>query len=383
MVARRARAREAAALQSALEVLVGELRIGAHPVSAFEVAAGEVDGPVAAILSAVAARARLGADVAAGLRSSAASSRLAGHWQRLALFWRLAQAHGLAIATLMRAAHRDIVERERFPHVSMREWRVPAPQPPCWRDCPCSESVSANSSGRTRWDSCSPAGSAGGYSWPVSCSPVADCCGRMPSRDGRRHDFRLSVGGRTAGCRCAVARSPTRGRSTVPPHLRCRRATLMRSLSHPLSTCSLPASHRVWRCHQRLLRPRRRLRSGSARCSAEPPTCWLSARIRLRHGRIRSWPLDDHGEALLRLARRSATSGAALAHGVADLADQSRHAAASAADARAQRASVLIAGPSGCAICPPSCASASSRSSRAWQATCCGRVWHDPTRTVR
>jgi tight adherence protein B len=111
---RRARAVEASALQSALDVLVGELRIGAHPVSAFEVAAGEVHGPVAGSMRAVAARARLGADVAAGLRSFAESSLLPGHWERLALFWRLAQTHGLAIATLMRAAHRDIVERERF-----------------------------------------------------------------------------------------------------------------------------------------------------------------------------------------------------------------------------------------------------------------------------
>jgi len=63
-------------------------------------------------------------------------------------------------------------------------------------------------------------------------------------------------------------------------------------------------------------------------------------------------PLDDHGEALLRLARRSATSGAALAQGVSELADQSRHAAASAADARAQRASVLIAGPLGLCYLP-------------------------------
>src|SRR5262249_10786015 len=104
----------ASALQGALEVLVSELRVGAHPVAAFEVAAREVDGAVAGSLRAVAARARLGADVAAGLRSFAASSRLPGHWERLALFWRLAQAHGLAIATLMRAAQRDIVEREQF-----------------------------------------------------------------------------------------------------------------------------------------------------------------------------------------------------------------------------------------------------------------------------
>jgi tight adherence protein B len=112
--ARRAGAAEASAMESALDVLVGELRVGAHPVSAFEVAAGEVEGPVAGSLRAVAARARLGADVAAGLMAFAESSRLPGHWERLALFWRLAQAHGLAIATLMRAAHRDIVERERF-----------------------------------------------------------------------------------------------------------------------------------------------------------------------------------------------------------------------------------------------------------------------------
>jgi tight adherence protein B len=113
-LARRAHASEAAALQSALDVLISELRVGAHPVAAFEVAAREVDGPVAASLRGVAARARLGADVTAGLRSFAASSRLSAHWERLALFWGLAQTHGLAIATLMRAAHRDVVEREHF-----------------------------------------------------------------------------------------------------------------------------------------------------------------------------------------------------------------------------------------------------------------------------
>ena len=63
-------------------------------------------------------------------------------------------------------------------------------------------------------------------------------------------------------------------------------------------------------------------------------------------------PLDDQGEALLRLARRSAASGTALAHGVADLAEQSRQRAAAAADAKAQRASVLIAGPLGLCYLP-------------------------------
>ena len=63
-------------------------------------------------------------------------------------------------------------------------------------------------------------------------------------------------------------------------------------------------------------------------------------------------PLDNHGEALLRLARRSAASGTALAQGVTELADQSRHDAAEAARAAAERASVLIAGPLGLCYLP-------------------------------
>ncbi|OBG15743.1 hypothetical protein A5765_08300 [Mycolicibacterium celeriflavum] len=110
----RQRTAEAAALEGALDVLVGELRIGAHPVAAFDAAAAEVDGVVALSLRTVAARARMGADVAAGLRSVAGLSALGAHWQRLAVCWQLAQSHGLAIAALMHTAHRDIVARERF-----------------------------------------------------------------------------------------------------------------------------------------------------------------------------------------------------------------------------------------------------------------------------
>ena len=75
---------------------------------------------------------------------------------------------------------------------------------------------------------------------------------------------------------------------------------------------------------------------------ADPAAAWSNPAL----------PLDNHAEALLRLARRSAASGAALAQGVADLADQSRHDAAAAADARAERASVLIAGPLGLCYLP-------------------------------
>ncbi|MED5814223.1 type II secretion system F family protein [Mycolicibacterium sp. 050232] len=63
-------------------------------------------------------------------------------------------------------------------------------------------------------------------------------------------------------------------------------------------------------------------------------------------------PPDKNAEALLRLARRSAASGSALADGVAELAAQTRHEAATSADAVAERASVLVAGPLGLCFLP-------------------------------
>jgi tight adherence protein B len=102
------------ALETALEILVGELRAGAHPVAAFRVAATESEGTVATSFRAVAARALLGADVAEGLRGVGTSAARPAQWERLAICWELAQSHGLAIATLMRAAQLDIVERTRF-----------------------------------------------------------------------------------------------------------------------------------------------------------------------------------------------------------------------------------------------------------------------------
>jgi len=108
------RAEESAAMQGALAILVGELRVGAHPVTAVEAAAAEATGTVATSLRMVAARARLGADVAEGLRDVALESTLPAHWERLAACWNLALSQGISIAALMHAAHRDIVERSRF-----------------------------------------------------------------------------------------------------------------------------------------------------------------------------------------------------------------------------------------------------------------------------
>jgi tight adherence protein B len=105
---------ESRELETAIDILVGELRVGAHPAQAFAVAADETAGPVSDSCRAVAARARLGADVSAGLRNVAEVSALPAQWDRLAVCWQLAADHGLAMSTLMRAAQRDIAERQRF-----------------------------------------------------------------------------------------------------------------------------------------------------------------------------------------------------------------------------------------------------------------------------
>lgn len=105
---------EGQALAAALDVLVGELQVGAHPVRAIEIAAGESVGTVAEALRRVASRARLGADVGAGLRVVAAGSAVPAYWNRVSVCWSLAAEHGLAISSVMRAAQRDIVDRQRF-----------------------------------------------------------------------------------------------------------------------------------------------------------------------------------------------------------------------------------------------------------------------------
>jgi tight adherence protein B len=105
---------ESRELETAIDVLVGELRVGAHPAAAFAVAAQETTGPVAGACRSVAARARLGANVAAGLRGIGETSVLQAHWERLAVCWQLAADHGLAMSALMHAAQRDIAERQRF-----------------------------------------------------------------------------------------------------------------------------------------------------------------------------------------------------------------------------------------------------------------------------
>lgn len=78
------------------------------------------------------------------------------------------------------------------------------------------------------------------------------------------------------------------------------------------------------------------------RLGADPDTAWS----------VGAGHADPASEALVRLARRSAQSGSALARGVAELAERSRQDAAHAASAAAERAGVLIAGPLGLCFLP-------------------------------
>jgi pilus assembly protein TadC len=75
---------------------------------------------------------------------------------------------------------------------------------------------------------------------------------------------------------------------------------------------------------------------------ADPAVAWSAE----------SGPVDPQIDALLRLARRSSASGAALADAVCGLATQCRQDATHAAAATAERAGVLIAGPLGLCFLP-------------------------------
>ncbi|GAA5097689.1 type II secretion system F family protein [Nocardia iowensis] len=103
---------ECAYLLDALEAVIGELRVGAHPSAAAEVAAGEARGESALAFAVSAGRSRLGGSAAAGLRQP--DSIVAGELARIADAWQVAEQHGLALAELLSAARTDLVGRIRF-----------------------------------------------------------------------------------------------------------------------------------------------------------------------------------------------------------------------------------------------------------------------------
>ncbi len=108
----KSRSVECGYLMAALEAVIGELRVGAHPSAAADVAARESEGVAARAFAIAAARTRLGGAGAEGLRQP--DSVVAAELGRIAEAWQVAEHHGLALAELLSAARTDLAGRIRF-----------------------------------------------------------------------------------------------------------------------------------------------------------------------------------------------------------------------------------------------------------------------------
>lgn len=119
---RRDRAREAEldAVLDAVTVIVAEMSVGAHPARACRQAADDLArrpttegvAPTLEVVTAMAGRAELGGDVAAGLQSVGGDRSQA--WNRIGVAWRTAEQHGLPMADLVQSVRDDLVARRRF-----------------------------------------------------------------------------------------------------------------------------------------------------------------------------------------------------------------------------------------------------------------------------
>lgn len=101
-------------LLAALEIMIGELRVGAHPAHACRQAADDGGGGAATaeMLRMMAGRAALGGDVAGGI--AAAGGRERDSWRRVAVAWGTAEEFGLPMAELLASARADLLARQRF-----------------------------------------------------------------------------------------------------------------------------------------------------------------------------------------------------------------------------------------------------------------------------
>lgn len=99
-------------LLAGLEVLIAELRVGAHPAAASAVAGEECAGEVSVVFRSAAARARLGGSAAAAFAMP--DSCIERELSRLGSVWRVADDHGLALAELLGAVRVDMLGRRRF-----------------------------------------------------------------------------------------------------------------------------------------------------------------------------------------------------------------------------------------------------------------------------
>ncbi|MFC8044488.1 type II secretion system F family protein [Nocardia sp. NPDC057353] len=108
----RTRRTGSADLLDALELVVAELRVGAHPGAAAETVATDGRGEAARAFAVAAGRSRLGGSAADGLEHP--TSPLALELTRIATAWRIAEQHGLALGELITAARMDLRSRLRF-----------------------------------------------------------------------------------------------------------------------------------------------------------------------------------------------------------------------------------------------------------------------------
>lgn len=95
-----------------LDMVIAELRIGAHPAAACDAAAAECAGTAAEVMAAAAARSKLGGAGADGFRRP--ESPIALELDAIATAWGVAERHGIALAELLDAARTDLVGRARF-----------------------------------------------------------------------------------------------------------------------------------------------------------------------------------------------------------------------------------------------------------------------------
>ena len=107
-------AAEMARLLAALEVMIAELRVGAHPAHACRQAAQDCVDRAAtfAMLQMMAGRAALGGDVADGIEQIESNQRES--WRRVAVAWRTAEQYGLPMAELLTSVRSDLMARNRF-----------------------------------------------------------------------------------------------------------------------------------------------------------------------------------------------------------------------------------------------------------------------------
>lgn len=168
-------------------------------------------------------------------------------------------------------------------------------------------------------------------SWAALLLAVALLIGASPGRAGRRLDP-------TRGA--SVPRPPESDRSNDPLAIASSLEVFAACLTSGMAVATAAAA--TGPSSPRLLAGVLMRAADLLTLGADPATAWSDPD---RSG-------DQRIEALLRLARRSASSGTALAQGVAELAEQSRLDARDAAQAAAERASVLIAGPLGLCYLP-------------------------------